>query len=502
MYYIFRQTIMMLMALCFLISSFDSGVSAQEKQPAAAVLTPEKSDANVVPDTKPVEKKQKPKVTKKKRVARSIKKQEKKPEVVPTKIIPIVPDKPSIAIPLARIESADSVSDSPVQQDDDVTETKMVEERNSFLSLIPELVRENVELLLNAEKEQQANELPVEVIAEPVVEPKTVPQYMPNWVETDSLYRHQQTEAVKPKIKLSTEKKAKPARKQPKTKKLQTIQENPLIIPNWGTSFYIATVRKSSGLVWTIILLMLLFFVSFVLRKTRKLFSNQGFLPRILAILHFLVKASAVFLVLTTFLRLLPKNTSSITAWIMIGAAIGLGWSMKDFLPDLLARFVLSVERRVQKGIWVSGENFSGTVEHIGVRATWIRDANGNRVAVPNRELLNQPLLSDESGNKQAEVSILLPDQNLVDVSIRQLLTDSVLASPWIYPGSDILVLRDPDKPRLWRVQARLLETQFAQRFRGELLERFEAMVESCEVEPVSDVPEVVAASSDSDNDA
>lgn len=219
----------------------------------------------------------------------------------------------------------------------------------------------------------------------------------------------------------------------------------------------------------------LLFLVSVVIGKVRALFAARGAVPRVLALFHLIVRVTIFFVLVIDVLRLLPGSSRSVFSWVLVGGAVAFGWSMRDVLPDLLARSVLSLERRLHSGVWISGESFSGTVEHIGLRATWVRDSNGHRIAVPNRELLRAPLLADSSGNKEAEVTIRVPDIADCAHPVRQILHDAVLASPWIFPGAEVIVLRDPDQPDLWRVQAELLDNQFATRFRGELLERFES---------------------------
>ena len=58
---------------------------------------------------------------------------------------------------------------------------------------------------------------------------------------------------------------------------------------------------------------------------------------------------------------------------LMAGGA-ALGWSARDVLPDIIAGLVITFERRIRKGMWVRGEGFSGSVEQLGLRASWLRD--------------------------------------------------------------------------------------------------------------------------------
>jgi small-conductance mechanosensitive channel len=163
--------------------------------------------------------------------------------------------------------------------------------------------------------------------------------------------------------------------------------------------------------------------------------------------------------------------------------ALVIGWSVRDLFADLVAGGVLAAARRVKRGVWVSGEGFQGTVEGRSLRATWLRDAKGGRLTVPNRAMVGAPMVFDAGADAEHEVEVRL--EGYEDAGkVRMALTDAILSSPWVLAGATPVVLRDPADPVVWRVRTKLLEPRFSVHFEGELLERVEDLLR---YEPVPD---------------
>lgn len=216
--------------------------------------------------------------------------------------------------------------------------------------------------------------------------------------------------------------------------------------------------------------------LALALRHVRESLPERGLFPALLAFLHLAMRLLVVALALLLVLRALPDRLSVVVLFGFVAVAFALGWSVRDFLPDLVAGFVLVFERHVRRGTWVSATGFAGQVERLGFRSTLLRDAQGRRVDVPNRHLLTSPVTSGGHHEREHEVEVSLPT-TLPAAVVRGSLRDAVLASPWVFPGADAVVLRDPDQPTRWRVRGRLLEAGFGARFEGELLERAEALL-------------------------
>jgi hypothetical protein len=211
-------------------------------------------------------------------------------------------------------------------------------------------------------------------------------------------------------------------------------------------------------------------------RRVREALPPQGLIPRVMQAVHTLLRLLVLGLAVALLVGLLPAWMGPTLPWILLAAAAALGWSARDLLPDLVAGVVILFERRVRRGVWLSGEGFSGTVSGVGLRATLLMDAHGHRIAVPNRRLLSGPIATDPAVGAEHEVTLRM-EPPWAAPRVRQALVDAVLQSPWVPPGAAPVVLRDPDRPHVWRVRSRLLEARYAPRFEGELLERTEALL-------------------------
>jgi hypothetical protein len=233
--------------------------------------------------------------------------------------------------------------------------------------------------------------------------------------------------------------------------------------------------RTASAFSMLLAILVALLAASLV-RRARDALPNRGVLPLLLQLVHVLVRLVVLALVIVLLVASLPAWLGPALPWVLLAAAAALGWSARDFLPDLVAGTVILFERRIRRGVWLAGEKFSGTVLGVGLRSTLLADARGHRIAVPNRHLLSGPIVSDRAVGAEHEVTLRM-ESPWPAGRVRQALMDAVLQSPWVPPGAAPMVLRDPEQPHVWRVRSRLLEARYAPRFEGELLERAEEIL-------------------------
>ena len=209
--------------------------------------------------------------------------------------------------------------------------------------------------------------------------------------------------------------------------------------------------------------------------RTRSWLSANVALHRTLGVLILLLRLAGIGLVLGIILELVPEGQDWIL-WSLVALALVVGWSIRDLFADVIAGAVLAAERRVKKGVWVSGDGFQGTVEGRTLRATWLRDGQGHRLTVPNRAMVGAPMVYDAGVDAEHEVVVRL--EGYQDASkARMALTDAILSSPWVLAGANPVVLRDPADPVVWRVRTKLLEPRFSVHFEGELLERVEDLL-------------------------
>lgn len=239
------------------------------------------------------------------------------------------------------------------------------------------------------------------------------------------------------------------------------------------------TDRSFGAVIVLALLLLLSILLAGVLRRGAGRLAPRGLLPSLFRGGNLLLRTLALVFFVFLILQLLPDRLAFALLLAVGGFAVAVGWSFGDVLPDFVAGVVLLFESRIRRGAWITGEGYGGQVESFDLRSTHLRDAQGHRVAVPNRRVLASPFTIDRSHEREQEVELILPDGSAAH--IRQALRDAVVSSPWVFPGAEPIVLRDPKDPRRWRVRGRLLEAHFGGRFEGELLERVEEALERAE---------------------
>jgi hypothetical protein len=213
----------------------------------------------------------------------------------------------------------------------------------------------------------------------------------------------------------------------------------------------------------------------FIVERARSWIRSNIPLQRVLGALVFILRLVAFGLLLGIVLALVPGGHEWIL-WALAILGLVVGWSVRDLFADLVAGAVLAAERRVKKGMWVSGDGFQGTVEGRSLRATWLRDGQGHRLTVPNRAMVGAPMVYDAGADAEHEVVVRLEGYEHAG-KVRMALTDAILSSPWVLAGATPVVLRDPADPVVWRVRTKLLEPRFSVHFEGELLERVEDLL-------------------------
>jgi hypothetical protein len=215
--------------------------------------------------------------------------------------------------------------------------------------------------------------------------------------------------------------------------------------------------------------------VLLVVERIRSWVSANVAAHRTLGIVVLLLRLAGAGVLVGIVLELVPEGQDWIL-WALVALVLVVGWSIRELFADIIAGAVLAAERRVKKGVWVSGDGFQGTVEGRTLRATWLRDGQGHRLTVPNRAMVGAPMVYDAGVDAEHEVVVRL--EGYKDASkVRMALTDAILSSPWVLAGANPVVLRDPADPVVWRVRTKLLEPRFSVHFEGELLERVEDLL-------------------------
>lgn len=256
------------------------------------------------------------------------------------------------------------------------------------------------------------------------------------------------------------------------------VQTNPLqaLVPHRGAR----GIRAALGLGFAAAL-----FGAFaaVLRRLGTRFKPSGIVPAGLRVVELIARTMVAIFGLGVVAALLPAFIAPVVPVVLLAGAVAVGWSARDIVTDLVAGLFVGVEGQLRAGSWIQGERYAGTVETIGLRVTWLRDVHGRRIVVPNRVLLAQPLVADDSPWPRIQFTVTLHDGDAT--RIRAALDEAIVLSPWVAPEPDMEVHPDAKHPGHWQVAVRLLDGKYADRFQGNLRERVDEILAASAPNPL-----------------
>ncbi len=103
-----------------------------------------------------------------------------------------------------------------------------------------------------------------------------------------------------------------------------------------------------------------------------------------------------------------------LTGLSIVGAALAL--AAKESLENLIASFIIFFDKPFQTGDFVKVNNYSGTVERIGLRSTRLRTAEKSTVTVPNKQMVDSILDNWSTRDSiRNEIKTILPAQSPSD---------------------------------------------------------------------------------------
>ena len=142
-----------------------------------------------------------------------------------------------------------------------------------------------------------------------------------------------------------------------------------------------------------ILVFVLLLFAARVVRslaeKALKRSSNQSAATAIGRLLYVAMVGLAVLIAVTiAFPSMTPGRLISVLG---IGG-VAIGFAFKDIFQNLLAGILLLLRHPFRVGDEITTGEFTGTVEAIETRATFIRTYDGRRVIIPNGDVYTKPV--------------------------------------------------------------------------------------------------------------
>ncbi|WP_319578010.1 mechanosensitive ion channel domain-containing protein [uncultured Methanospirillum sp.] len=171
--------------------------------------------------------------------------------------------------------------------------------------------------------------------------------------------------------------------------------------------------------------------MDFLLRiLSEQLGTKRHILSMVIPILKIFVYLFAVYLIVSPLITLGIAELTVFSG--LIGA--GLGFGLKDLVADLVAGFIIILEKPYQIGDKITIDDYYGEVIDIGIIQTIIVTPGDSRVAIPNYAIMSKAVSSANAGSAEMMVitDLFLSYDANVDDAIR-LLTEAVITSRYVY---------------------------------------------------------------------
>jgi small-conductance mechanosensitive channel len=124
---------------------------------------------------------------------------------------------------------------------------------------------------------------------------------------------------------------------------------------------------------------------------------------------------------------------------LIVGAlGVGIGFGLQNVVNNLVSGFILIFERSVQIGDTIQLSDLTGTVVHIGLRASQLRTGSGSEVIVPNGELISNRLINWTLSDRRRRLETTIGVAYGSDLDQVHAILHGVLAA-------ESEVLRDPE---------------------------------------------------------
>lgn len=130
-----------------------------------------------------------------------------------------------------------------------------------------------------------------------------------------------------------------------------------------------------------------------------------------LGIIGFIARATIWSFVLLLTLDNLGIEIKPLLAGLGIGG-LAVALAVQNILGDLLASLTIALDRPFVIGDSLTVDEFSGTVEYIGVKSTRLRSTNGEQIIIPNANLLSSRLRNNARMSERRAVFVISLSQD------------------------------------------------------------------------------------------
>ena len=102
----------------------------------------------------------------------------------------------------------------------------------------------------------------------------------------------------------------------------------------------------------------------------------------------------------------LDKTVTSLLAGVGI-VGLALGFAFQDIAANFMSGFILSVRHPFRVGHLVQTNDFFGIVSDVSLRTTVLRQVTGEYVRIPNKDVLNSPLINfSQAGERRVDLQV------------------------------------------------------------------------------------------------
>lgn len=84
--------------------------------------------------------------------------------------------------------------------------------------------------------------------------------------------------------------------------------------------------------------------------------------------------------------------------------SVGIGFGLRNIASNFISGIILMIERPISVGDFLSVDDFLGTVEDIGLRATVFRTVDNQSIVIPNSTFLEQNVINWTRGERQVRL--------------------------------------------------------------------------------------------------
>lgn len=163
---------------------------------------------------------------------------------------------------------------------------------------------------------------------------------------------------------------------------------------------------------------------------SEQLGTKRHILAMVIPVFKIIVYVIALILILSPLWELGIGELAVLSG--LLGAGLGLG--LKDLFADIVAGFVIIIEKPYQIGDKIRIGDIYGEVKDIGLVQTIVTTPGDDRVAIPNYSVLSNAVSSANAGNAEMMVITELYISYRADISEAvRLLTEAVTTSRYVY---------------------------------------------------------------------